>query len=119
MVKAFAALGWKSENFTKGGISALIPQKRKDDCGYGKVDIFLSGDGCMVTYTLANPPTLLAGTLAKKMAFLNMLYFDSGVLRTGRILVVELMDTERQCLLLDVHSFIKACSLRDDSFIKV
>lgn len=48
MVKAFAALGWKSENFTKGGISALIPQKRKDDCGYGKVDIFLSGDGCIV-----------------------------------------------------------------------
>lgn len=73
----------------------------------------------VASYTLANLPMMMAGTLAKKMAFLNMLYFDSGVLRTGRILVVELMDTERQCLLLDVHSFIKVCSMRDDSFIKV
>lgn len=64
-VKAFAALGWKFDNFTKVGMSALIPQKRKDDRGYGKVDIFFGDDGCMVTYTLANPPALFAGTLAK------------------------------------------------------
>lgn len=63
--KAFAALGWKLENFTKVGMSASIPQKRKDDRGYGKVDIFFSGHGCLVTYTLANPPALMAGTLAK------------------------------------------------------
>ena len=63
--KAFAALGWKFENFTKVGMSASIPQKRKDDRSYGRVDIFFSGNGCMVTYTLANPPALMAGTMAK------------------------------------------------------
>jgi hypothetical protein len=72
-VKAFAALGWKFENFSKIGVSATIPKKYEDDNHSGRVDLSFSGTDCEVSCSLANPPAM--ATFARKPAKYNVTTF--------------------------------------------
>ena len=63
--KAFAAIGWKLENITKISISATKAPNEKDDRTHGKVELSFTGDECEISFSLANPPMLMAGYTAK------------------------------------------------------
>ena len=63
--KTFAAIGWKLENFTKISISATKAPKDNDDRTHGKVELSFIGDECEISFSLANPPMLMAGNTAK------------------------------------------------------